>query len=325
MTRDLASGPATRPKRRWRTLSLRALMILIALVASGLAWETNRARTQRRAVEALWNEGVEIYYDDAIDEDGCFQDAHEYPAWKTWVMRNFGDEYIVKVRYVSFGSTDHQNNTRLSAASWNALADLPDVSYLNLQQCDVDDADLVRLRGCNRLGWLDLSNNTRISDAGLAHLSGLRNLKHLDLSGVRIGDAGMPHLRNLTRLDSLLLAGTRISDIGLASLRDLHNMQVLDLSATQTGDAGLATLGRLTSLKLLAVGQNPISDAGIAHLKDLGELRTLFIDQTRLTDASIPTFERMPALTWLSAKASGMTADGVKALKLARPNLEVDF
>jgi hypothetical protein len=331
-------------------MSLRALMVLVALVASGLAWETNKARTQRRAVETLVSDGAVVCYDNEIDEDGRTRWQEEtYPAWKQWVMRTFGDEYVVKVRSVSFWVSGGRRGVRPTAESWNAIAHLPDLSALTLDQCDVNDADLAHLRGMTRLGNLVLTENPRITDAGLVHLEGLRHLSHLDLVGTGIGDAGMHHLRNLTRLDSLLLGGTRVGDLGLASFRNMHELRVLHLSLTETGDAGLAhlggldqlsqlyadsthvtdaglaTLGRLRSLETLAVSSDQVSDAGIAHLKDLDQLETLFIDQTRVSDASIPTFEQMPALTLLIAKGSGMTADGVKALELARPTLRVDF
>jgi hypothetical protein len=48
-----ATTPATRPKRRWHTLSLRVLMLLIAVVAGWLLCETNLPRAQRRAVAVI--------------------------------------------------------------------------------------------------------------------------------------------------------------------------------------------------------------------------------------------------------------------------------
>jgi hypothetical protein len=176
----MASASITKPKRRWRTLSLRALMLLIALVASGLAWETNRARTQRRAVETLMKGGAEILYDDVIDEDGGYRKQEiPYPAWKRWVMRTFGEEYIVKVRRVSFWESGGMSGVRPTAESWNALTGLHDLSALSLGQRDVGDADLARLRGLTTIGFLDFSENPRITDAGLVQLEGLRHLKLL--------------------------------------------------------------------------------------------------------------------------------------------------
>ena len=56
-----ATPPATRPKRRWRTMSLRALMLLIVVLAGWLAWQTNRARAQRWAVEVIENQKGQNY------------------------------------------------------------------------------------------------------------------------------------------------------------------------------------------------------------------------------------------------------------------------
>src|SRR5438445_315216 len=81
-----ATPPATRPKRRWRTMSLRALMLLIVVLAGWLAWQTSRARAQRRAVETIESQGGIVFYDDYIDEDGRVREKRgPRSVWKRWV------------------------------------------------------------------------------------------------------------------------------------------------------------------------------------------------------------------------------------------------
>ncbi len=61
---------------------------------------------------------------------------------------------------------------------------LPNLRFLTLQDCGIDDQTLAHLSRLNSLPSLDLYDNP-ITDAGLEHLAGLKGLKSISLNGCR--------------------------------------------------------------------------------------------------------------------------------------------
>ena len=51
------------PKIRWKTISLRGLLLLILAIALWLGWIVQKARQQREAVAALQKFGGFVHYD----------------------------------------------------------------------------------------------------------------------------------------------------------------------------------------------------------------------------------------------------------------------
>ena len=102
---DVSASPASsavRPRRNWRALSLRSLLVLFTLLAVWLAVVANRAREQRRIVNALSQyPGVMIMY----DYSGTCRPAVEIPKPRPlgpppgplWLRSRLGDEYFVTV------------------------------------------------------------------------------------------------------------------------------------------------------------------------------------------------------------------------------------
>ena len=63
------------PKRRFLRFSLRALLLFVVVLSVPLgwfAWEMQRARRQRVAVDRIWELGGEVFYDYKFDENGTW-------------------------------------------------------------------------------------------------------------------------------------------------------------------------------------------------------------------------------------------------------------
>ena len=52
-----------RPKVRWKTISLRGLLLLVLAIALWLGWIVHKSRQQREAVAALQKFGGFVHYD----------------------------------------------------------------------------------------------------------------------------------------------------------------------------------------------------------------------------------------------------------------------
>ena len=93
------------------------------------------------------------------------------------------------------------------------------------------DGDLAPIAELHDLTFLDLGRTT-ITDAGLAHLAGLSELQILSLAGTKITDKGLAHLAKLPSLETLDLEGMAINDQGLAELATITSLRKVYVSRT---------------------------------------------------------------------------------------------
>lgn len=188
-------------------------------------------------------------------------------------------------------------------ADLEVLAELPGLSFLTLNQCDVsnedlqmisqlaaltslslDDnvfTDLTPLGALTGLTYLSVSDNGLRDVAGLASLSKLKTLVAADnqiidpqgvagIVSVSVLDlsgnqlSSVVNLAPLTRLTDLNLSGNRISSLdGISAFPSLRN---LDLSANSLTD--IAPLSALRNLDALDLSRNRVSDyAPLAQTK----------------------------------------------------------
>ncbi|ARA93410.1 hypothetical protein AWN76_009755 [Rhodothermaceae bacterium RA] len=115
-------------------------------------------------------------------------------------------------------------------------------------------------------------------------------------------------------------------DAMLASLRAVApQVTWLDLGRTAVTDAGLAVLADLPHLTRLHLERTAVTDAGLAHLRGLAYLEYLNLYGTAVTDASLDVLAGLPALQTVYLWQTRVTPDGVRRLREARPNLEVNL
>ena len=104
-----------KPKVRWKTISLRGLLLLILAIALWLGWIVNKARQQREAVAALQKFGGFVHYDwEFVDGPVKVPRGNRLwmPSWgkftpgrkpwaPDWMRRALGDEYFQSIAHVS--------------------------------------------------------------------------------------------------------------------------------------------------------------------------------------------------------------------------------
>lgn len=191
--------------------SLRAMLVLVALVGLVLGW-VHRARDQRQAAARLQksNPNAAVLYDYEVGADGRLQESPKPPG-PEWLRERLGVDYLSSV----VGA---------------------DLFYAT-------DADLKCLRRLPNLRRLYLARSIDVTDAGLKHLEGLKKLKLLVLDDAdQVTDEG---LRSLGRLKSLALlqldVGRRMTPAGIEQLhRDLPNCRI-EIHELDEGDHVLAS------------------------------------------------------------------------------------
>lgn len=125
---------------------------------------------------------------------------------------------------------------------------------------------------------------------------------------------------------NLALLGAQCGDEQLAQLGGLEPFVVaLHLSRTAITDAAAAPLATLTRLERLWLDHTGVGDGIVPVLKLMTELEYLNLVGTKVSNAAIPVLGDLPQLKKLYVWNSAMTADGVAALRQAKPQLEVVF
>ena len=99
-----------------------------------------------------------------------------------------------------------------------AVANLPELRYLFVPWCKIDDIGLGYLGELHKLDSLSL-RETEITDAGLLKLAHLQELIMLDLAGTQITDAGLGNITMLSSLAILVVTDTQVTEAGLRELQ----------------------------------------------------------------------------------------------------------
>lgn len=244
---------------RWRfQFGVRSLLLFLVVSSVPLgwfAWQMQRAKRQRAAVQSITERGVTVIYD--VDWKGIAAGSEPPPSWLQGLL---GEDFFWDVGHV---------------------------------ECDVvalNDDDARHLQELTNLKTLDLTD-TQITDKGLEHLKGMTKLEALFLDNTQITDKGLAHLKDMTELDFLYLQGTQITDNGLPHLNGMTNLQALDLSGTRVTDAGLAHLKGLTKLEELYLWDTEVTEAGLEHLNGLN-LSRLGLSYSRVSDEDVRKFQQ---------------------------------
>jgi hypothetical protein len=244
---------------RWRfQFGVRSLLVCLLAVSVPLgwfAWELEKARRQREAVEAIVGMDGTVTYDYEVDEKWTPIDGVE-PSGPAWLRELLGVDFfctvvIVDCFFVEFG--------------------------------DKEAKYLLELTSLEKL----LLVGTQITDNGLAHLNGMTNLETLWAVRTQITDEGLTHLKRMTKLKSLILVHTQITGTGFQHLRGLTNLRQIDLERSHVMDAGLAHLGERSQLQWLSLGSTDITDEGLQYLSGLSNLTHLNAERTKVTGEGV--------------------------------------
>jgi len=248
--------------------SLRGLLFLTAVLAIWLGYVTNRARQQRKAVEALTTAAAEVYYEVAFEDRSDVvlaytggeayrcetgrdwqqhgkEDAERICRWlPIWVDRNlFCTVVAVRLNYPYWKlNNDSGDGRQLTEADFRALSELASLKGLDFDDAEfITDDDLSHLKALTHLERLFLAG-TNVGDAGLTKIAGLKKLRYLSLRGTKISDAGLAHLKGLAHLEMLELCDTNISDLGIEHLKSLKGLKHVFVSGTKITAGGLNEL-----------------------------------------------------------------------------------
>lgn len=169
------------PIRHWYQFSLKALLAAMMLLCLGpggyVAYEQNKVRQQKAAVEAIEK------------LDGVVGYGRNVSVRSAMLRQILGDDSFANMESVEFW-----NPSRVTDADLGHLVGLKHLKTLHLDNSQVTDAGLKHLASLKNLSFLNL-DNSQVTDAGLVHLAGLKSLKHLNVDRTQVTDAGVAELQ----------------------------------------------------------------------------------------------------------------------------------
>ena len=216
--------PRSLPKLHKPRLSLRAALVMMAIVGFGLiapAWKIREARRQRELIEQLKQQGmVQVYYDFQIDEDLEYDWESDQTA-TDWLPGILGKNFFHQVVRI-----DDARNPGDRSPSYKYLKSFPALRALSLTNSHAD-IDLAPLRALDRLERLQVRCGA-MNDDDLAHIAALPRLHTLVISGnSHITDEGLQHLMQAGALKQLDIKAADVSEGAIAELENrLPQLQV---------------------------------------------------------------------------------------------------
>lgn len=302
-----------RPKRI--TLRLGTSMLLILLVALWLARQTNMARRQKEAVEAVRAQGGWVHYDWEFAGDRLVTNRN--PPGPAWLRGWLGDEYFQQIRLAAFVYAEQSTGRHMLGL----LASQPGLRHIQMTGGQATDEGFSILTEMPQLTSIHVDHAMRLTDRGLGHLRGMTGLKKVILYNARITDAGLQQLDDLRLLEVLMLPASTISDDGLRALDGKEDLRVLTLSADGLGllgitDVGLARIASHRKLGVLSLRGAAISDDGLRHLAGLKSLEYLTLANCHaITDAGLKHLAVLKNLKHLGLAGTSVTGPGLEHLK----------
>ncbi len=219
-------------------LSLRALLLLVAIAAVAVALWHRGARRQEMLVDGIRNSGSDVLYDWQIDLNKRDTIANATPPYPKWLVDFFGDSYFYSVPFAKLNLSEKPKEPILRyGESLEELyiirgdpSSVFETAYLpNLRRLDVIVPDIP----------LDLS-----------FVVDLHTLEHISIDATRI--EGISTLKGLRNLRSLHLTTNEIeSPEMLGELTQLTTLSIgaLEMEAPLTSEETAKILANLPNLK----------------------------------------------------------------------------
>ncbi len=249
--------------RIFRSWTLRALLIFVAGCAILIAIPANRARRQRKAVEAITALGGTVHYDFEVDDWGnLIGDATSpLPRW----LEPLGIDLFLDVASIHLNTNEGHDPAPITSAM-QGLADLPDVRFVKLFRVTFEEKGFASFRHLRGLKSLSL-HSCSFREEWLAFLPNGGTLVRLNCNYTPLGDNGLKILAGQRGLTYLSLIETKVTDDGLRLLAAVP-LTELDVARTAITDNGLVHLYPLHTLqRLLVYGGPMVSDEGVARIE----------------------------------------------------------
>lgn len=179
-------------------VSMRSMLIGVAILSALLAANANSARRQHEVVSLVQQRFGDCYYDYSVAADGWFNPDGR----RSWLSKTLGKDLVHSVRGVALGShrlDDESSVTfhrpcKVDEELCERLSELPKLRTLMLDNTQVADDEIRALRHLRSLEILTLEH-TGISSAAVEWLITHRNLHTLDVRRTALTEEDVQRIR----------------------------------------------------------------------------------------------------------------------------------
>ena len=190
-------------RRRWPRISLRLLLLLIALLCLPLAFWVNPSLRQRRAVaEIKMMRGTVVYGNEQNQKD-------DSPTTQTpnWLVARLGEDFFYPIVAAEVMDWDWNAKEKLDLEQLaKVVSKMPKCRMLNLRFVKICDEDIAKMKPiANQIESLSISaaHNHKLSASGLLQLKDWTRLKSLSLPTGRFdfqdGDSNVKEFEEWTK------------------------------------------------------------------------------------------------------------------------------
>ncbi len=284
-------------------ISLRTMLIIIAVLAAGLAYVGRRlADTQAEtdAVDTLVELGAQATFGTETNNDDYFETEGGWylPIWTRDLL----------------GASFFSN-----------------VQHLQLRSPQIKDRHLPLLAEIRQLESLGLSNSS-ITAEGISNMPLVRGVNSVDINWQQISPESAARLAEFPELESLhidfrprsFVANAVGSDFTL--LREFRQLKHLIVDVTDLDPDEMETLARLPMLRFLGLKYSQggaLDFSGLSELRDSQSLKSISIPIRAFGDSDLDLLSGARSLESIHLYNTSVTADGVRAFRTANPGIRV--
>ncbi len=306
-------SPTPKRRRRWFSISLRGLMLLILVLGGLMGWKARRASLQRRAVARIEQLKGTVVYDWQYTGYISITKPGASPSGPVWLRKILGDEYFQEVTQVALPAQFSKPNVAADDDTdfFEKQAKI-DLAYQQLVVQPIEDDQLACLDHLDRLESLVLSTRFPLKAEGLARLERLDRLKVLSLSRNLDAD-GLKWLERLTNLENLNVQFEESGNTDLTFLDKMPRLKSLTIGSDSVTDAHMKKIGQLRDLESLSLSGQELTDEGLSQLQSSVQLKTLsIILPTSLTGRGLVSLDRLTNLVMLQLPGLPMNKEGTR-------------
>lgn len=302
--------PSPKPPSRWRTYSLRGLLLAITLIAFVLGWIFVPLERRRNAYTVLYKNHASISYA-----------ANELPTSMTprekWLKRIFPLEYFRDSLSIMLHSATADEKTM------EAISALPETRELSLDRDGMRDNGLRYLSRFHQLKKLRLQN-AWLDDHSLESLRGNRTMHTFELRGGTVSPDVFAPLSDHPKLDTVVIQDVPLGEATLNPLARCPNLALLTLVDTGLTPRQLGQLAELSATEVHIV-QRGVTDDLVPRFAAVRGLKELDLRKSKVSDAAIPALATMTTLTKLDLRETRVTSKGADELRRLLPKTTVDW
>lgn len=192
-----------------------------------------------------------------------------------------------------------QDAAAIDGAACRALAAMPKLKILSLQNAVVTDDQIAGLAGLRRLTGLNLAS-TAVTDAGLARLAPLGSLQHLDVSNTAITAGGLSALPAPARLRTIKIGSRKVPAGDLARWLISHARALESLwLAGPLSSGDLAGIEQLMRLSGIGLSRTVVTADMITAVSRVSRLKRLTLEGCEADEAAWRAFGELDKITSL--------------------------